>query len=301
MEEVKIKRAWNPTSAALLIILHVAALCAITYGVIYSFSLGSWMLFGILFSLNLVGGTLGYHRFITHGSFQCAWPFKLFLLICGGSLAMGSAIEWARNHRTHHLYADREGDLHSPKDGFFWAHMEWVLFKYTTPDEKTICPDLLKDRLIVSQKYWWPLATFAWIAIPFALFGWEGLMCAGLLRLFVATHAILAINSVCHTWGERPYATKDTSTNNRILAWLIPSGEPFHNNHHADPKCAYLGWKWYDPDIGKWILQILSLLRLGGMTLVWNVRKPRPEYIKKLYTKEGKVKNPPSTEDNTAS
>lgn len=159
------------------------------------------------------------------------------------------------------------------------------MVKYTKPDEKTMCADLLKDKLIVSQKYWVALPGIAGFAIPFVLFGWEGMLLAGILRLLFASHAIFAINSVCHKWGERPYATKDVSTNNMILGWLIPSGEPFHNNHHADPKCAYFGWHWYQPDMGKWMLQLLSLVRIWRIRLVWNIRKPRPDLIDTLHNR----------------
>ena len=286
MEEIKIQRKWNWSATLAVVIIHAASVYAITYGVMNGFSSGSWMLFGIFIVATVIGVSIGYHRLVTHGSFECIWPIKLLFLMCAGLAVQGSAIKWASNHRTHHLYADREGDLHSPlKEGFWHAHAEWFMVKYTKPDENTICSDLLKDKFIVLQKYWVHLSGIAGFVIPFIFFGLEGMLLAGVLRLLFASHAIFAINSVCHKWGERPYATKDVSTNNIILGWLIPSGEPFHNNHHADPKCAYMGWHWYQPDMGKWILQLLSLVRIWNIRLVWNIRKPRLDRIDMLHNR----------------
>ena len=52
------------------------------------------------------------------------------------------------------------------------------------------------------------------------------------VRVFLLHHATFSINSLCHSFGRRPFATGDQSRN---LAWLAPLafGEAWHNNHHA--------------------------------------------------------------------
>jgi stearoyl-CoA desaturase (delta-9 desaturase) len=282
--EAEVKQTWNWTSIVFVAGMHIASVYAIVYGVRNGFSAGSWIWSGIFFLLSVVGISIGYHRFMTHGSFKCAWPVKFLFLFCGGTAWQGNAIAWVTDHRTHHQRTDGDGDPHSPKDGFWWAHMEWFLRKHANPeDEQKMCPDLLRDPLVASQKHWWYIPGILGFIVPFFVFGLEGLLLVGVLRLVFTWHAIWAINSVRHMWGKRAFATKDRSTNNKSLAWLIPSGEPCHNNQHADPKCAFLGWRWYDPDMGKWIIQLLELIKVGRFRLVWNVNKPRPDKIRRLY------------------
>jgi hypothetical protein len=64
--------------------------------------------------------------------------------------------------------------------------------------------------------------------------------------VFLLHPATFSINSLCHFFGGRPFATGDESRN---LAWLAPAtlGEAWHNNHHAFPTSARHG-------LGRWQL-----------------------------------------------
>jgi stearoyl-CoA desaturase (delta-9 desaturase) len=48
------------------------------------------------------------------------------------------------------------------------------------------------------------------------------------------------VNSVAHTFGARPFRTRDRSSNVRWVA-LLTLGEGWHNWHHAEPTCARHG------------------------------------------------------------
>jgi len=91
------------------------------------------------------------------------------------------------------------------------------------------------------------------------------LLWGGAVRIFVLHHMTYSINSLCHFFGRRPFATADESRN---LAWLaVPTfGESWHNNHHAFPTSAAHGLRWWQID-PSWMV-IRSLERLG---LVWDV------------------------------
>jgi hypothetical protein len=54
------------------------------------------------------------------------------------------------------------------------------------------------------------------------------LVWGGLLRIFLLHHATFAINSICHFFGRRRFATDDESTN---VGWLslLTFGESWHN------------------------------------------------------------------------
>jgi stearoyl-CoA desaturase (delta-9 desaturase) len=85
------------------------------------------------------------------------------------------------------------------------------------------------------------------------------------LRVVFVLHGTWLVNSATHMWGYRNYETKDESKN---LWWvaLISYGEGWHNNHHAYPRMARHGHKWWEFDVTFLTIRILE--RLG---LAWNV------------------------------
>ena len=85
------------------------------------------------------------------------------------------------------------------------------------------------------------------------------------MRVFLVHHVTFSINSICHFFGRRRFDTDDQSTN---VFWLaLPSfGEAWHHNHHAFPRSALHGLRWWELDPGGWVIR--SMERLG---LAWNV------------------------------
>jgi stearoyl-CoA desaturase (delta-9 desaturase) len=81
-----------------------------------------------------------------------------------------------------------------------------------------------------------------------------------------------AVNSICHMpkMGYRSFETTDHSKNN-FWVGLGAFGEGFHNNHHAKPRCAAHGLKWWEFDITRYI--IWTLEKCG---LAWSVVWPKP-------------------------
>jgi stearoyl-CoA desaturase (delta-9 desaturase) len=91
------------------------------------------------------------------------------------------------------------------------------------------------------------------------------------VRIFLVHHVTWSVNSVCHYLGSRRFDLADHSTN---VAWLaIPSlGESWHHNHHAFPRSARHGLRWWELDLSALI--IVALERLG---LAWDVVRIAPE------------------------
>src|ERR1039457_7029252 len=106
------------------------------------------MLLLVMYSLVAFGVTIGYHRMLTHRSFKPHPVVKLVLLILGSMSVEGAALDWAATHIKHHAQADREGDPHSPVEGFFHSHVGW-LFKDRMADPNVYCRYLLKDPIVV--------------------------------------------------------------------------------------------------------------------------------------------------------
>ncbi|MCG8653527.1 MAG: acyl-CoA desaturase, partial [Pirellulales bacterium] len=74
-----------------------------------------------------IGICMGYHRLLSHQSFQTFAPIRWLLAWLGGLAGEGSAIHWSANHRRHHACSDQQGDPHSPREGFWWSHCLWCL------------------------------------------------------------------------------------------------------------------------------------------------------------------------------
>ena len=68
------------------------------------------------------------------------------------------------------------------------------------------------------------------------------------VRLVFVLHSTWFVNSASHMWGYRNYETTDDSRNNWWVG-LITYGEGWHNNHHAYPRMAPHGHKWWEFDV----------------------------------------------------
>src|SRR5262245_56040726 len=135
-------------------LLHVGALAAPFFF--------SWQAVVLVFALHwLTGGIgicLGFHRLITHGSFQTWQPVKWLIGVIGGLAGEGSVIDWVANHRKHHAHSDQADDPHSPHDGGWWSHILWLFFMSSgEAHQKHVerwAPDLVKDPVMRSVSAW---------------------------------------------------------------------------------------------------------------------------------------------------
>lgn len=223
------------------------------------------LLVGLYLPISM-GITIGFHRYLTHRGFRTNPVVKATLLILGSMAIEGSAVSWVANHRKHHALSDREGDPHSPVDGFFHAHIGW-LFKGQDADQRTYARDLLDDPLVMWISRLFPLWALLTLAIPFAIGGWQGLLWGGLVRIFLTHHVTWSVNSVCHTFGSRPFRAPDQSRN-QWLVGLLALGEGWHNNHHAFPRSALHGLHWWQFDLSGLTIRLLERMRLA-----WNVHR----------------------------
>jgi stearoyl-CoA desaturase (Delta-9 desaturase) len=233
------------------------------------------VLLAVMYALVAFGVTVGYHRMLTHRSFQPHPAVKVALLALGSMAVEGPAINWAATHIKHHARADREGDPHSPVDGFFHAHLGWI-FGDGEADPAIYCRHLVHDRIVRAISRTFLIWAVLSLAIPFGvgfLFGgwslaWTGLLWGGLVRLFLTHHVTWSVNSVCHTFGKRAYETPDRSRNEWVVG-LLAFGEGWHNNHHAFPRSAFHGLRWWQLDVSGYL--IWTLERLGLASEVYRV------------------------------
>lgn len=236
------------------------------------------------------GVTVGYHRMLTHRSFQTSKPVEYLFAILGSMSLQGPVLDWVADHRKHHAHTDQEGDPHSPHvghghglRGLVHAHVGWIFENQGQADWKKYARDLYEDETMKTINRLFPLWALLSVGIP-ALLGFflhgmtlegalRGLVWGGLVRIFFLHHITWSINSVCHFFGERRFNVEDHSTNVAILA--LPSlGEAWHHNHHAFPRSASHGMKRWEAamDPSAWL--IAGMEKVG---LVWNVVRITPE------------------------
>jgi stearoyl-CoA desaturase (delta-9 desaturase) len=244
-----------------------------------------------MYLVTAIGITVGFHRLLTHRSFQTPKALE-YLFAAIGSLALqGPVISWVADHRKHHAHTDEEGDPHSPHvghaggtrgvlRGLWHAHTGWLLSTQGRADWKRYARDLYEDdgmRFIARHFPWLALASLLIpAAIGYLLTGTAAgaataLLWGGLVRIFFVHHVTWSVNSICHFLGSRRFATDDRSTN---VFWLaLPSlGESWHHNHHAFPRSAVHGLRRWELDPSGLIISALE--RVG---LARNVIRITPE------------------------
>lgn len=240
---------------------------------------------GVAFALALLTGLgidLGFHRYLTHKSFETHRPLHCAIALLGLFACEGPPMMWVAFHRKHHQFTDRDGDPHSPRDGLFHAHMGWTTWLHSSAElaqlYRNYAKDLMEDPFIrfLSRTYpQWNLLLLALLAVlGFLRGGFEQaaayVVWAFFARIVLVYHLTWAVNSACHRWGYRNYATADDSTN---LWWagILGLGGGWHNNHHRHPALAWHGHRRWELDFSG---RVIWLLQRSG--LAWNVRDQIP-------------------------
>ena len=257
-------REWNTKDviyAGFMTFMHgLACLAPFTF---------SWpmvsLFFGTYFITGCLGITLGFHRLLSHKSFTCPKWLEYVFAYCGVLAIQGDPAEWASTHRYHHKHCDTPLDPHSTYEGFWWAHMGWLLDSKATlarVADRSNVADMMKDPFYqhLEKYYAWHVA--AQLGLLYAVGGLPALVWGGALRAVWVYHVTWFVNSATHCWGYQTYDCGDLSKNNwwvGILAW----GEGWHNNHHAFEFSARHGLDAHQLDITWLCIRALELVGLA--------------------------------------
>jgi stearoyl-CoA desaturase (delta-9 desaturase) len=270
--------------------IHVLALLALVP------ALFSWT--GLI--LALVGlyvfGTLGinlcYHRLLAHQSFRCSTWLERGLALLGVCCLQDSPARWVAIHRYHHQFSDQEKDPHSPLVNFCWSHFGWVFVcnrEFTALNlYDRYARDLLRQRfyfqleknlnwvwvyLIHAALFYFAGTLIGWLStgdvMAGTMFGLSLLVWGVLVRTVLVWHITWSVNSLTHMFGYQSFATGENSRNNWLVG-VITNGEGWHNNHHAYPRSAAHGLRWWELDVTYLTIRLLKLVGLA-----WEVSLPR--------------------------
>ena len=222
-----------------------------------------------------LGITVGYHRLFSHRSFTAHPILDWIMVIFGAAALENSALKWCSDHRRHHKHLDTDKDPYSITEGFFHAHIGWILQNTPAPIEKV--QDLEENPALSFQaKYYYPLFIVFGLLLPVSMgFFWGrplgALFWGVFLRITMVHHFTYFINSLCHYVGTKPYDSTCTSGDSWYVA-LLTFGEGFHNYHHKFQWDYRNGIRWFHFDPSKWSIWCLSKIGLAS-------KLKKPNYI----------------------
>jgi stearoyl-CoA desaturase (delta-9 desaturase) len=252
------------------VLIHLAVIAVIAVGV-------SPLALGVAFVSYLArmfGITAFYHRYFSHRSFRCSRSVQFCGAVLGAAAAQRGPLWWAAHHRQHHRMTDRPGDPHSPREGFLHAHVLWLFDPMNQQTKLELVPDLARypelrilDRFhhlvpTLVALFFFGLGTglgAAWPSLHTS--SWQLLVWGFVISTVLLYHCTFAVNSICHRFGRRRFATRDDSRNNRLIA-VLTLGEGWHNNHHRFPRSAHQGIGRHEWDLTWIALRLLAMLRL---------------------------------------
>lgn len=291
---LEVEAPWPQKVAMLLAI--VLPFIGVLIGIVLTWQHGfmGWLYLSLLVGGWFISGTgitVGFHRLLTHRSFDTYRWVRALWMFLGALSVEGSPLTWCAVHRRHHRFSDQPGDPHSPHlagegwlawwRGLWHSHSGWLFTGlWSKPEMERYIPDLLADPWLVwlDRRYaLWILLSFI---IPTVIAGLVtgtvqgaalGLLWGGFVRVFITHHVTWSINSICHVFGGREFVSDDHSRNNAVCG-ILAFGEGWHNNHHAFPTSARHGLRWWQFDTS-WII-IRTMQAVG---LAWNVKLPSAE------------------------
>ncbi|GJL80372.1 MAG: delta 9 acyl-lipid fatty acid desaturase [marine bacterium B5-7] len=260
-----------------LLLLHFACLLVFWVGV----SSTALKVFAVFTFVRCFGITAGYHRLLSHQSYKTSRTVRFVIILMGTLAGQNGPLWWVAHHRIHHRFSDHDGDVHSPRDGFFWSHVGWLFSPTNTVALMRMVPDLMRQpEIMFLQRYYYVFHALLFIGLftvgeilrvhqpGLHTSGMQLVIWGGVLSMVCVFHCVWSANSVCHTYGSRRFKTRDNSRNN-ILVALVTLGDGWHNNHHQYPSSARHGLVWWELDINYLLLKLLRILGI-----VWDLRQP---------------------------
>ena len=257
---------WHPAKSLWLTGMTLVAVIA---GPL-TFSWDALAIFVALCAITICGGhSVGMHRLLIHRSFKTPDWIEKALVYLGvlvgmagphGMIRLHDFRDWGqRQTACHDFFSHRSG---------FWKDAWWQLhcrIELTHPPRFVIEDDVRTDRFYRLVEDTWmlqqiPLAVllFAFGGMPWVIWGICCRVSVSLIGHWIVGYfahqpksALLYVEGVCVQGQNLPQLG------------LITCGEAFHENHHAFPNSAKLGFLPGQTDPGWWLVSTLEFLGLA--------------------------------------
>lgn len=232
-----------------IVLFHLSSLLVFYVG----FSWIAFIVYLLSFSLRTFGVAAGYHRYFSHRAFKTGRIFQFLLALLGASSGQKGPLSWVTSHRIHHQTSDTQEDPHSPRRGFFYGYIGWLLQQGALPTDLELTSDFSKYPEIRWINKYHNVGP-ALVILFCGLLGFylqrnfpelhtnalQMIVWGFILSTLTSLHGTLMVNTLCHLEPEQQASTRDHSRN---LVWLLPLtlGENWHHNHHRYPKSANCG------------------------------------------------------------
>ena len=197
------------------------------------------------------------HRGLTHGAIRFSPWVNRSVAVYLWLTACIPPLSWIAAHRHHHANSDGEDDPHSPVRKGVWLVILFSWYYVTRwargnrdYAERHYLRSFRHERLLhwldrkdVCYVNFYLQIVLSVLAGPLGVAFWLG-------RL--PTYMLLSgyVNSIGHTFGERPYDNlgTDAAAPWQIFFAYLPGGEPLgHNFHHRFPASARFCPRRFDP------------------------------------------------------
>lgn len=247
--------------------------------------------------------SLGYHRFLAHKSFRARSWFEYLIVLLG--LPAGTPVQWAGNHRAHHLYEDTCQDPHSPHHhGLLYAHAGWYLNTHnrcltllyifggplrtlfdafyrprTNQQYNHLAKDIQQDPVFRTLSRPWPYTLLVVLHLTVSLslavlwMGSLGWIVYWVLSIYVYNIGD-AVNSFGHLYGQRPFSGDGQARDNALLG-VLTFGDGWHAGHHCFPASARHGLS------GQWDLAFQWITWLHGLGVIKSYQSVDPVKLEK--------------------
>ena len=222
----------------------------------------------------LLGHSVGFHRRMIHGSFQCPLWLERTLSWFGTTVGMSGPFWMIRTHDMRD-WAQRRDNCHDylahrrPMivDAVWQMHCKLVLDRPPAFDLGRIGRDPVHrflERTWMAQQI--PIAV-----VLFLIGGWGFVVWGVCARVTASVVGHWFVGHLAHRYGPQTWRVDGAGVQAHDVPWAaIPTmGEAWHNNHHAFPGSARIGLYPGQADWGFRLIQLFERLALA-----WDVRTP---------------------------
>jgi stearoyl-CoA desaturase (delta-9 desaturase) len=241
-----------------------------------TFSWPAFALFLVTTGITLCfGHSVGMHRRLIHGGFQCPLWLEHLLVYLGVMVGMAGPLGMTRIHDLRD-WAQRQGDCHPfLRHGYgFWTD-GWMQLHcklhFDRPPAFAPEPRIADDRFYAFLERTWMLQQLPWALAFYALGGWSWVVWGVAMRVTVGVTGHWLVGHFAHRHGGQHWIVEGAAVQGHdvAIAGLISFGESWHNNHHAFPGSARLGLYPGQIDLGWAVIRGFEALGLA-----WDIVTP---------------------------